>query len=322
MLRSMLRPLRRPAILAVLAVLAVLDGLVGLALAAPAQAEMTGTTALSWSSDEVLSHIEWPVESGEENAQALLELYLTIEVESAIDSVGFDLRWAAERPEGSLRLLRVASPDGEITADLMTTAPGPVPDTRRRTIVPTVSVAELLERIAVEQPDGTLRYPLRLELASDAGPMLRLQAHGVTVRGIDGDITQLGSPSVSTSGGWRLRMPPQLVTIENLLNRRFLVSDLTMTGIDLDQVAGVMIEDQFGNRVPPNLLKSRLNDMMVVTVPNKMVKAGPCTIEIVSGNCFTQRIDGILEATVLEERQPGDDNLGAVPYTPTKEELE
>lgn len=117
-------------------------------------------------------------------------------------------------------------------------------------------------------------------------------------------------------------MPPQLVAVENLLNRRFLVSDLTLMGIDLDQVAGVIIEDQYGNRVPPNLLKSRMNDLLVVTVPNKLVKEGPCTIEIVSGNCHTQRIDGLLEATVLQGRQPGDDNLGSVPYTPTEEELE
>lgn len=282
------------------------------AATAPARADLAGHATLSWSPDEALAHIDWPIE-GAGPAHAFLDLYLTVNVSSPVDSLGFFLRWAAEQAGAEMRLVGITSLDGQVAADLSVRGPHRVQERRLQVATDVVSVAELLAKVALPQADGTWRYPLRLQLACDGGPMTRLQAYGVVARGPTGKVVQLGSPAVSSSGGWRLLLPPQVTAVENVINRRFLVSDLTLHGLDLDQVAGLVIIDSHGRRVPPNLLKSRVNEQMTVTVPSKLVKAGPCVLELVSGNCLEQRIAGILEATVLDIRQPGDDNLGSVP---------
>ena len=273
-------------------------------------AGLTGTVRLSWSPDEQLTEVDWPGTAGQE---VLLELYLTVEVDAPIDSVGFFLRWAAEGAHGQVRLLGLSGVGDEEETAFALQGPSDAAEDGWFTPLEDAAIDGLLGRIVEPGEAGMKRYPLRLHVAARGGPRLRLQTYGVTASAEGEGRVLLGSPAIGTSKGWTLQFVPAVTEMRGIMNRSFLFSDLSLLGIDLDQVARLIFIDENGKRVSPKVVKSRQPERIDVRMANKAVSDGLCGLEFMNaGGLISHHCDAVL-AKALDCRQPGDDNQGVIP---------
>jgi len=273
-------------------------------------AGLTGTVRLSWSPDQQLTEIDWPGDAGQE---VLLDLHLTVEVDAPIDSLGFFLRWAAEGPDDQIRLVGLSG-EGEDTDTAFAIQPPPeAAEDGWFTPLENASIDELLSRVAEPGAAGMTRYPLRLRIAAQGGPRMRLQTYGVTASSEGVGRVLLGSPAIGTSKGWTLQLVPTVTEVRGIMNRSFLFSSLAIFGIDLDQMARLIFIDAEGNRAHPKVVESRQPGRIDLRMANKMVSRGLCELETMNaGGLIRTHRDAVLAAP-LDCRQPGDDSQGVIP---------
>jgi hypothetical protein len=280
---------------------------------------------LSWDREKVVRRVaepraEWVVSPAADAGDSAkvhdhrlrATLYLNVAVAEPLDSLGMHLRWLAAETEGRVTMLGVVTDGWEESGTPR--EPDSVAADGFRLLLPTwLSRAGLLRDVAARGPQGEWRYCLPLTIEISGGRSFRFAAGGLVVRTVDGEIMNLGEPQASVGEGWMLRFPPLLTEISGRLNKRFIASTLTLRGLELDRLVGLVLIDHRGDRLFPagvTLLSPRRVEF---AFGNGRAASGLCDIEYAGPDGCTQRLTGVVQAAFLSERLPGDTNRGAKP---------
>ncbi len=249
--------------------------------------------------------------------------YLTVIAAGPVDSLGFNLRWAARRPDAELtvRGLRpfaetdASEQDRPAGADAWQRHARPeASDENRLTMLHEwLSDPGFLATLGAEGPSGEIEYRLAIDFEMRGAGSVRIEATNVTVQYAGGERRQLGSPAISVGDGWMLRLPPVITSVEGVLNRRFLQSVIWLEGNDLDRVVELTVVDVNGKRVHPLSVESRSREHLELRFTNRSFDLGPARLVYRDAECVTDSVDNALVVKVLEEAQSGDTNMGTVP---------
>jgi hypothetical protein len=274
---------------------------------AGAQPPDAGSAILSWSADERVTNL--PRLDAPETA-----VYLTVDTAQPIDSLGFQLRWAARRPDGRVSVLGLRAVAGETQVPWQI-----VPKSEQmafrtfRALDEWLSDPGYLASIREEVPGGGSRYRIAIAMAVERLAAARIEANGVTVRHVDGTIRQLGSPGVSVGQGWTLQHPPLVSTVTGALNFRYLQSRIRIAGADLDRISEILLVDATGKRFHPIRFDSRSPEQIEMSFANRVIGMGLARLVFRDPNCVADSLGNAVDVAVLEDRQPGDTNAGVVP---------
>lgn len=276
-------------------------------LAGGAGAQDAGSAALSWSASERVTNLT-RLDAPE------TAVYLTVDTAQPIDSLGFQLRWAARQPDAWMAVLGLRGLAEPSNAPWqMVPKNGQMAFRTFRALDEWLSEPGYLASIREDGPAGGGRYRLAIALAVENLVAARIEASGVTVRFADGTRRQLGSPAVSVGTGWTIEHPPLVSEVTGVVNQRFLQSNIRITGVDLDRLSEIMLVDAAGGRFHPVRFQSWSTEAIEVCFPNRVVATGLARLVYRDPNCVTDSLNNAIEVAVLEERQPGDTNLGVVP---------
>ncbi|MFC1572994.1 hypothetical protein ACFL6M_05285, partial [Candidatus Eisenbacteria bacterium] len=271
-----------------------------------AGAESRGQVILSWESDQGVTNIAWPGAG----TNARLPLYLTVDVDQAIEQLGFYMRWAAAEPGAHIELSGIRGKD---QTPLLCTRLSASDTTRvgRWSAGGWSIESEALQQLAHATPDGT-RYDLVLELELSGTRSAHIEICGV-VASVSDQRFDLGGGWVGIGGGQLLSLKPLITEVTGRLNRRFIESVITFRGVGLEEVAGLVLLDAAGERHYQARIVSHTERRIDLGFMTKLVPQGLADVEITATDYTRDTLRAAVEVALLKERQPGDSNKGVIP---------
>ncbi len=276
-------------------------------LVSDARAQDTGTASLSWSASERVTNLA-RLDAPE------TAVYLTVETAQPIDSLGFQLRWAARQPDAWVAVLGLRAVAGESEAAWqMVPKSGQMAMRTFRALDEWLSEPGFLASIREERPGGGWRYRIGIALGVEHLTAARLEASGVTARLADGTPQQLGSPGISVGPGWTIELPPLVSQVTGVVNQRYLQSSIRLNGVDLDRLSEVVLVDAAGRRFHPVRIESRSAERIELCFANRIIGPGLARLVYRDPSCVADSLSDAIEVAVLDERQAGDTNLGVIP---------
>jgi len=256
-----------------------------------------GEAALSWSGQERVTRVS--------AADIGSKLYLSVDSDAELDSLGFYLNWVAAEPGAEVRLLGVRAAGAEAPGRWQAADSEPAGGIYRP-IDRFLTEPNVLQR--AERREGAVwRYELVLEVAISGTERARIEAAGLVGRASGGQIVTLGRPAVNIGTGWGLAAQPVVTEWRGTLNRRMLRSSITLRGIDLDQLVRLILEDRDGGRTYPFQVGSRSPQQLeLVFSPSMIRQPGLLTAEQTSSTGMRERVPSVVVCDWLKEAQPGD----------------